>query len=147
MKLYVVYFRTMQDSPEVRIVGVTTSPMKANAIFEDAKRQEQEWMSDEDPDSGNWAEACMQTFDGLKNVEPGTELYVAVMTSWYEAVETDLNLHGTRESAEKWIDLQRSRVLTEDPDLTPFDEDDDMHLHNESVMSDYYFSIEKVTVE
>lgn len=137
----------MQDSPEVRIVAVTTSMQKANAIFEDAKRQEEEWMADEGPDSGNWAEACMETFDGLRDIEPGTELYVAIMTSWCEVVETKLNLCGTRESAEMWIDLQRRCVLTEDPDLTPFDEDDDMHLHNESVMSDYYFSIEKVTLE
>ena len=51
MKLYVVYFRTMQDSPEVEIKCATTSKFIAEQTLTKAQREAEEWMADEDEDS------------------------------------------------------------------------------------------------
>ena len=152
MKIYVVYFRTMQDSPEVEIKCITTSKRLAEAKFKDAKREEEEWMADVDEESGNWAEACIQIFDGVSSAYgPFSLLYVTVETSWCEEVTTKLHLNGTMPSAMDYVSLRKRILINEDPDLEPYDEDEtieeSMHLHNPDVMSDYYFSIESVIVE
>ena len=151
MKVYVVYFRTMQDSPDVRIAGVTNNYAKAQVLFEDAKRQEADWMADEDEDSSNWAEACMAKFDGLKSLEVGDKLFVGIFTSWIDVVETEIHLGGSEESIQNWISLRKRDLLREDPNLVPFDEtetvEESMHLCNPDVMSDYYFSVEPIIVE
>lgn len=152
MKIYVVYFRTMQDSPDVEIKCVTTSKTLAEAKFKEAKREEEEWMADVDEESGNWAEACIQVFDGVSPAYgPGAVVYVTVETSWIEEVSTAMHLNGTEPSAMDYVSLRKRILINEDPDLEPYDEDEtieeSMHLHNPDVMSDYYFSIESVIVE
>ena len=152
MKLYVVYFRTMQDSPEVEIVSLTTSKKKADEKFAEAKKWEEEWMADEDEDSGNWAEACIKTFDGISDdIGPGSLLYVTVVTTWVEEVSTTLRLNGSEFWAKKYVDFRKRALIREDSNLVPYDEEEtfeeSMHLHNPDVMSDYYFSIEPIIVE
>lgn len=152
MKIYVVYFRTMQDSPEVEIRRVTTSKFIAEQTLTRAQREADEWMVDEDEDSGNWAEACIKTFDGISPAYgPGSRVYVTVETAWVEEVSTTLHLNGTEQSARYFVELRKRILLNEDPDLEPYDEDEtfeeSMHLHNPDIMSDYYFSIEPVIVE
>lgn len=150
MKLYVVYFRTMQDSPEVEIKCVTTSRELAYAKFHEAKEDEEAW--NEDDGSGNWAEACFKIFDGISDdIGHGSLLYVTVETAWVEDVTTKLHLNGTKPSAMDYVDLRKRCLLAGDPNLAPYDEeetfDESMHLHNPGVMSDYYFSVEPVIVQ
>ena len=150
MKIYVVYFRTMQDSPEVEIKCVTTSRELAYAKFHEAKEDEEAW--NEDDGSGNWAEACIKTFDGISDeVGRSSLLYVTVETTWVEEVSTRLHLFGSEFWAKKHIGLRKKILVHEDPNLEPFDEDEtfeeSMHLHNPGVMSDYYFSVEPVIVQ
>lgn len=152
MKLYVVYFRTMVDSPDVEIKCATTSKFIAEQALTKAQREADEWMADEDEDSGNWAEACIKTFDGISPAYgSGSLVYVTVETSWFEEVTTKLHLNGTKPSAMDYVDLRKKILIKEDPDLVPYDEDEtleeSMHLHNPNIMSDYYFSIEPVTVQ
>ena len=152
MKIYVVYFRTMVDSPEVEIRCVTTSKFIAEQALTKAQREAEEWMADEDEDSGNWAEACIKTFDGISPAYgPGFRVYVTVETAWVEEVSTTLHLNGTEQSAMDYVALRKRILVNEDPDLEPYDEDEtfeeSMHLCNPDVMSDYYFSIEPVTVQ
>jgi hypothetical protein len=152
MKIYVVYLRTMQDSPAVEIRRVTTSKFIAEQALAMAKREADEWMVDEDEDSGNWAEACIKTFDGISPAYgPGSRVYVTVETAWVEEVSTTLHLNGTEQSAMDYVALRKRILVNEDPDLVPYDEDEtfeeSMHLCNPDVMSDYYFSIEPVTVQ
>lgn len=152
MKIYVVYFRTMVDSPKVEIRRVTTSKFIAEQALAMAQREAEEWMADEDEDSGNWAEACIKTFDGISPAYgPGALVHVTVETAWVEEVSTTLHLNGAESSARYFVELRKRMLLNEDPDLVPYDEDEtfeeSMHLCNPDVMSDYYFSIEPVIVE
>lgn len=152
MKIYVVYFRTMVDSPEVEIRVATTSKLIAEQALARAQRDADEWMADEDEDSSNWAEACIKTFDGISDdIVPGSLLYVTVETTWVEEVSTKLHLLGSEFWAKKHIGLRKKILVHEDPDLAPYDEDEtfeeSMHLHNPDVMSDYYFSVEPVIVK
>ena len=142
----------MVDSPEVEIKCATTSKFIAEQALTKAQREADEWMADEDEDSGNWAEACIKTFDGISpEYGPGSLLYVTVETAWVEEVSTTLHLNGTETSARSFVELRKRMLLNEDPDLVPYNEDDtfeeSMHLHNPDVMSDYFFSIEPVIVE
>lgn len=152
MKIYVVYFRTMQDSPEVEIKCATTSKFIAEQALTKAQREADEWMDDEDEDSGNWAEACIKTFDGISPAYgTGSLVYVTVETSWFEEVTTKLHLNSAKPFAMDYVDLRKKILIREDPDLVPYDEDEtieeSMHLHNPAVMIDYYFSIEPVTIQ
>lgn len=151
MKLYVVYFRTMQDSPEVEIVSLTTSKKKADEKFAEAKKWEEEWMADEDEESGNWAEACIMTTIVSEDTRPGDMFFAMIETDWVEEVSTSIKIHGSDFWAEKGIEFRKRKLLEDDPNLVPYDEDDtieeSMHLHNPDVMSDYYFSIEPRIVE
>ena len=151
MKIYVVYFRTMVNSPEVEIKCATTSKFIAEQALTKAQREADEWMADEDEDSGNWAEACIKTFDGISPAYgPGSLVYVTVETEWIEEVSTKLHLNGTEPSARDYVELRKKILIKEDPDLVLYDEDEtleeSMHLHNPDVLSDYYFSIEPVTI-
>ena len=142
----------MVDSPEVEIRCVTTSKFIAEQALTKAQREAEEWMADEDEDSGNWAEACIKTFDGISPAYgPGFRVYVTVETAWVEEVSTTLHLNGTEQSAMDYVALRKRILVNEDPDLEPYDEDEtfeeSMHLCNPDVMSDYYFSIEPVTVQ
>ena len=152
MKIYVVYFRTMVDSPEVEIKCATTSKFIAEQALTKAQREADEWMADEDEDSGNWAEACIMVFDGISPAYgTGSLVYVTVETAWVEEVSTTLHLNGTKPSAMDYVDLRKKILIKEDPDLVPYDEEEtfeeSMHLCNPDVMSDYYFSVEPVIVK
>lgn len=152
MKIYVVYFRTMVDSPEVEIRVATTSTLIAEQALARAQRDADEWMADEDEDSSNWAEACIKTFDGISDeVGRSSLLYVTVETTWVEEVSTKLHLFGSEFWAKKHIGLRKKILVHEDPNLESYDEDEtfeeSMHLHNPDVMSDYYFSVEPVIVK
>lgn len=152
MKIYVVYFRTMVDSPEVEIRCATTSKFIAEQALTKAQREAEEWMADEDEDSGNWAEACIKTFDGISDdIGPGSLLYLTVVTTWVEDVSTTLRLNGSEFWAKKYVDFRKRFLIKEDPNLIPYDEDEtfeeSMHLHNPDVMSDYYFSVEPVFIQ
>lgn len=148
MKIYVVYFRTMVDSPDVEIKCVTTSKIIAEQALTRAQREAEEWMADEDEDSGNWAEACAKVFDGV-SVEK--EAFVVVMNEWCEEVITSIFLFASRAEAQGWVDSYKHAVLERGFDLKPFDEEEtieeSMHLCDPSFMIDYYFSIESVIVE
>lgn len=85
MKLYVVYFRTMVDSPEVEIKCATTSKFIAEQALTKAQREADEWMADEDENSSNWAEACVKVFDGISPAYgPGALVHVTVETAWVD---------------------------------------------------------------
>lgn len=151
MKLYIVYFRTMQDSPDVEIRCVTASETKANEAFKKAKEEEREWMEDVDEDSGNWAEACMESFDISEDRKPGDIMYVVVETVWHEYVETTVCPFLYEVNAKTQVELRREELLSDYPGLEPFDEDEliheSMHLEDPCVMVDVYFCIEEVFVE
>lgn len=151
MKLYVVYFRTMQDSPEVEIKCATTSKFIAEQALTKAQREAEEWMADEDEDSGNWAEACIMTTIVSEDTRPGDMFFAMIETDWVEEVSTSIKIHGEDFWAEKGIEFRKRKLLEDDPNLVPFDEDESfeesMHLHNPDVMSDYYFSIELITIQ
>lgn len=149
MKLYVVYFRTMQDSPEVEIKCVTTSRELAYAKFHEAKEDEEAW--NEDDGSGNWAEACIMTTIVSEDTRPGDMFFAMIETDWVEEVSTSIKIHGSNFWAEKGIEFRKRELLDDDPNLVPYDEDEtfeeSMHLHNPDVMSDYYFSVEPIIVQ
>lgn len=151
MKLYVVYFRTMQDSPEVVIKCATTSKFIAEQALTKAQREADEWMADEDEDSGNWAEACIMTTIVSEDTRPGDMFFAMIETDWVEEVSTSIKIHGSDFWAEKGIEFRKRKLLNDDPNLVPYDEDESfeesMHLHNPDVMSDYYFSIELITIQ
>lgn len=151
MKLYVVYFRTMVDSPEVEIKCATTSKFIAEQALTKAQREAEEWMADEDEDSGNWAEACIMTTIVSEDTRPGDMFFAMIETDWVEEVSTSIKIHGSDFWAEKGIEFRKRKLLEDDPNLVPYDEDESfeesMHLHNPDVMSDYYFSIELITIQ
>ena len=151
MKLYIVYFRTMQDSPSVEIQCVTTNEQLANEKFKKAKEEEAEWMKDEDEGSGNWAEACMESFDMTEDCKTGDTIYVLVETLWHEVVETSVSPFTYEANAVAMQIFHKEDVLKDYPDIVPFDDDETfaaaLHLCDDSVMVDYYTFVEPVVIE
>lgn len=151
MKLYVIYFRTMVDSPEVEIKCATTSKFIAEQALTKAQREAEEWMADEDEDSGNWAEACIMTTIVSEDTRPGDMFFAVIETDWVEEVSTSIKIHGSDSWAKEGIEFRKRRLLKEDPGLVPYDEDESfeesMHLHNPDVMSDHYFSVEPIFIQ
>jgi hypothetical protein len=151
MKIYVIYLLTMEDSPEVTIKCVTTNGYIAEREFDRARKEEMDYNEDQDEDSGNWAEAYIKTFDGISPAYGrGSLVYVTVETAWAEEVSTTLHLNGTEPSAMDYVNLRKKILIKDDPNLVPYDEDEtleeSMHICNPDVMSDYYFSIEPITI-
>lgn len=151
MKLYVIYFRTMVDSPEVEIKCATISKFIAEQALTKAQQEADEWMADEDEDSGNWAEACIMTAIVGEDTRPGDMFFAMIETDWVEEVSTSIKIHGSDFWAKKAIELRKRKLLEEDPLLIPYDCDEtfeeSLHICNPDVMSDYYFSIEPITIQ
>lgn len=151
MKLYIVYFRTMCDSPDVEIKCVTTDETLANESFLEWKRYEDDINAREDLDSSDWCEACMETFDMTEERKPGDTIYVYIETIWYEVVETTIVPFLYEENAEIQLKMRRLALLEEFPDAEPFDEDDDpaeaLHWEDPDVAVDIYFSIDPVVLQ
>lgn len=151
MKLYVVYLRTMVNSPEVEIKCATISKFIAEQALTKAQQEAEEWMADEDEDSGNWAEACIMTTLVSEDTRPGDMFFAMIETDWVEEVSTSIKIHGSDFWAEKGIELRKRKLLDEDPLLIPYDCDEtfeeSMHICNPDVMSDYYFSIEPIIIQ
>lgn len=150
MKLYIIYFRTMENSPEVTIRCATTNKAVANAAFQKAKNDEAEWMKDVDEDSGDWAEACMESFDMPENRNPGDTIYVFVETEWIECVKTTIHPFLYKVNAESRLKFRKEHYLEDYPNLEPLDAEtvkDAMSLEDSSIMIDVYFSIEEIVVE
>lgn len=149
--LYIVYFRTMVDSPEVTIECVTTSKSVADKAFIQAKREEEEWMADEDEDSGNWAEACIRTFAFPGDPKEGDTIHVLVDTCWDEAVSTCVYPFIREEDAMSLVGIIKQDYLGDYPDLTSYDEDETieeaMHLEDPDIAVDIYFDIQAVTLQ
>lgn len=151
MKLYIVYFRTMQDSPDVEILCVTTNEHRAFKKFRRAKYKQLKWMKDVDEDSGDWAEARMVDFDYGEQYKPGDKIYLAIQTIWHEFVETRIIPYYHENDARRYVELSKEDRMEEYPGLRPFNEDESieeaMHLEDPDVAVDVYFSIEEVVVE
>lgn len=150
MKIHVIYFRTMQDSPEVEIISVTANSEVAKAMFKKAKKREREWMKDVDEDSGDWAEACRKSFDMSEERKPGDTIHLLIETVWCECVETTIWPFLYELNADAQLEIRRQNALKEFPGLTPFDEDDcildSTHLVDPSVAVDVCFGIESVVL-
>lgn len=144
MKIYVVYFRTMEDSPEVTLKCVTTSKSLARVRFAHAREEAEELTRDYGED-GNWYEACIQEYD-LDGVLPGDNIYLVIRTEWYEVVGTSIIPFVRKEDGQRLISEMKAEYMEQYPGITPFNEDE-MHLEDPSVAIDVYFSIEPVTVE
>jgi hypothetical protein len=151
MKLYIVYFRTMQDSPEVTIKCATTSKAIAELEYEKAKAEEADWMADEDEDSGNWAEACLREFDMAEDLKQGQDIYLLVDTRWHEDVETIVTPFVYEDNAVTQQAWAKEDYLKFYPGLTPFDEDEAwdqaIHINDDSVMVDIRVYVEPVTIQ
>lgn len=149
MKLYIIYIRTMENSPEVRIVGATNDMKKADDLYEQASREANEWMADTDEDSGDWASAHQRTVDMAGELKPGDTIYAVVQTVWHEVVETTITPFFFEINAKSHVKFLRQQRLMDYPELTPFDgepADEAMHLEDPCGMVDVYFSIETVTL-
>ena len=151
MKIYIVYLRTFENSPEVEIISVTTEEGKAKAAMTKAKEMEKEWMKDADENSCDWAEACMVEHDVAGDFKAGDSVGVSIITSWVDYVRTEVQAFHDLPSASNHISERKKLDLDEWKTLLPFDEDEtieeSMHLVDESVMIDIYYSSELVTLE
>lgn len=151
MEIYIIYLRTFENSPRVEIKSVTTSKAIADKRFKEAKAEGEEWMKDLEEGSGDWAEAAIAKLTILGTVKPGDTVEVAIITEWLEMVDTEVTVFPDATSAMDYIGQKKKDLLEERGTLLPFDEDEtieeSMHLCDESVMVDYYFSTVTVTVE
>lgn len=155
MKIYVVYFVTMEDSPRWEVICATTSKELADKKLLAARVREKEWMNDDETwcgeDSGNWASAEIAEFDVQYEVQPGEKVFVVFDTQWYECVDVALELFRTNDEAEAFVSSERNSQRETFPGIVPFDEDEPfekaMHLHDDSVMVDIYFDIQEVGVD
>ena len=148
MKLYIVYFRTMENSPEVTIECATTDKALAKAKYAKARAEAKELTEDYGDDEGNWYEAHMKTFDLSEERKPGDTIYVYVENEWCEYVETDIKPFLFSDNAVLYTDSRRAFFRREYSGLQSFDEDEPieeaMHLEDPDVQADIYFSIEPV---
>jgi hypothetical protein len=150
-QLNIVYFRTMVDSPEVSIECVTTSKFIAERALLKAKREEEEWMADEDEDSGNWAEACIRTFEIPNDIKEGDTIHLVVETSWDEEVATGIYPFVRKEDAVSLLKYAKQDWLEKCPGLVPFDEDETfdeaMVLEDEDEQVTIFFDIVDAKVQ
>lgn len=150
MKINIVYLRTMENSPKVRIIGATASNEMAHLLFKKAKAEETEWMATEEKDSGNWAEACMMSYEMADKRKPGDKVYFVVETLWVEYVRTIVTPFLYEINAKTYVDDQKRAYMEEFPGLEPFRENEtileSMHLEDPGIMADVYFSIESVSL-
>ena len=139
----------MEDSPEVRIISATTDETLAQEAFAMAKKEEAEWQDDDDSD--NWAEACMESIDMPTDLHRGDKIHVVVETVWHEGIETTISPFLYKQNAIDRVKERRQACLKEYDGLVPYDEeepiDEAMHLHDPSVMVDIYFDNETITVQ
>jgi hypothetical protein len=153
MKIYVIYFRTMDNSPSTEILCVTADKALADAEYRKAKQEEREFMKEaKEDDSSDWADACRRTQSVPADVKPEDMVKVAVYTEWMEFVDTQVKVFLDEASATKWMEKKRAEAIESyGPDLQPFDEGDTVeesnHLCDESVMVDVEFAIESVIVK
>lgn len=151
MKLYIVYFRTFENSPEVEIRCATTNKELAKEALKKAKKEAREWMKDVNEDSGDWADAHMETFDLTEERKAGDKLFLLIETVWCECVETNIWPFLCEINADTHLEIRRQAALKDFPGLTPFNEDDTIldstHLEDPEVAVDVYFSIEEVVTE
>ena len=151
MKTYVVYLTTMENSPEVEILSVTTSKKIADEKFKVAMEREEEWIADVEEDSGDWAQASMIELYTPPGITEGKEAFVVVMNEWCDEVTTSICPFPSKSEAKWWVDSWKKNLTESDDRIEPYDEDDtieeSMHLRNPYIMIDYYFSIVPVIVE
>lgn len=158
MKLYIVFFRSMEDSPEVTIECVTTDEAMAKVKLAEAKAEADKFTKDHEEDCSwrdeepwYWYEARMESFDMTEDRKPGDTIYVLVQTVWHECVETTIEPFLYRENADAMVDYQKRQVKMDYPEIYPFDEDESfeesLHLTDESVMVDVYFSVEPIVIK
>lgn len=157
MKLYIVYFRSMEDSPEVTIECVTADKALADAKFADAKAEADKFTKDHEEDCfwrdeepWYWYEARMESFDMSENRKPGDTIYVFVETEWLECVSTTIQPFLYKVNAESQLKFRKQDYLEDYPNLEPLDAEtvkDAMSLEDSSIMIDVYFSIEAVSIE
>lgn len=148
MKVYIVYLLSMENSPEVTIQTVTADKERAEDEYKRAKALIAMWRAD-DPDSDCWAEAHIE--EAEIDAALGDTVWTVTSTCWYEVVSTGISAFLTEEEAKEFVASEKTRLLAENEDLMPFDEDEaleeSMHLCDESVMVDYYFMIESYTIK
>lgn len=133
----------MENSPSVEILAVTADANKAKEEYEKAKKKELEWIKEQPHDSGNWASACMVKKNIKGKIQPGKNIFLAIEIEWFEEINCKLETFSKKEKAQQWAESRKKERQEEDPDLVPFDGNDDNHLCNDSLISDYYFKIEK----
>lgn len=108
-------------------------------------------MKDTDDDSGDWAEVCLKELPVRRNYTPGDTAFVTVITRWIEAIHTDVKIHPNEKVVDKHITEEKKKDIAENIDLIPYDEDETLeesvHLADEDVMLDIYYSAEPVTIE
>lgn len=150
MKIYVVYFRTMIDSPDVTINCVTSSRAIAELALTQAKRAEEEFMADRDEDSSDWADACIEEFD-IFDAKQGETLYLLIETLWHEEVTTTIHVFRDEANAVARQSFLKEDILSDYPGIVPFEEgesfDQACHLYDDSVMVDYWTYVEPVTIQ
>ena len=150
MKLYIVYFRTMEDSPEVSIVCVTASKTLANEQYAKAKAEAKELTEDYGEESGNWYEARKRVFD-VPGVKTGDDIFVLARNEWDEEVRTEIFPFVRKDDAESLVSKMKADYKEEFPDIAPFDEDetfeDATHLQDEDEPIDVYFDIIRAKIQ
>lgn len=150
MKLYIVYFRTMEDSPMVSIVCATTSKAVADEQFAKAKAEAKELTQDYGGDSGNWYEARKRVFS-VPGIKTGDTIHLLVRTEWYEVVKTDIFPFVRKEDAESLVAKMKADYLEEFPDIAPFYDDETIEearvLDDEDEQVTIYFDIVDAKVQ
>lgn len=158
MKLYIVFFRSMEDSPEVTIECITIDEALAKVKFAEAKAEADELTKDHEEDCSwrdaepwYWYEARMESFDMTEDCKPGDTIYVLVETLWHEAVETTVSPFIYEANAVATQTFHKEDISKDYPEIAPFDEDETfdeaLHLCDDSVMVDYYTYVEPVVIE
>ena len=151
MIIYVITLTTMEDSPEVSIISVTANNAIAKQKLKQAEAQAQEWMQDLDEDSSDWAKATLTELDIPGTVYPGDTVTVAIVTEWLESIDSEIKVFPDNPSAESFISEKKKTILERYENIIPFDDDETIeessHLADDSVMVDYYFTIENVVAD
>ena len=156
MKLYIVYSRSMEDSPEVTIECATANEDLAKAKFAETKALADKFTKEHENESCDeepyyWYEARMESFDITEDRKPGDIVYVLTETIWHECVETTVMPYLNRVNADYMVTFSKDQIKLDYPEIYPFDEDESFeesfHLTDESVMVDVYYSVEPITIQ
>ena len=148
MRIFIVYQRIFNNSPDVKILCATTDKGLAKKVYDKRKKTIKK---DFDEENDDWGEVCITSQSLPGTFKKGDTVEVNIITTWFEYVKTEVKLFPDKKSSLEYISERKKADLKKYESLVPFDEDEtfeeSFHLCDEDIAVDIYYSSETVKLK